>query len=181
MASRTSTLVPPRGRWFGPLGRDERMWLVITVIWALSMFAMIMFIWPAVGEQQNTMETYKVDPAEFRTLTQNFIQQYRVGEIGGVPVVAPPPGSDVYLQSSRFQWTPILQLKEGETYRFQISSIDVQHGFSLQPDNVNFQVLPDYVTSLEMTPHEEGEYTILCNEFCGLGHHVMVGRIIVTE
>jgi cytochrome c oxidase subunit 2 len=32
-----------------------------------------------------------------------------------------------------------------------------------------------------MTPHEEGEYTILCNEFCGLGHHVMVGRIIVTE
>jgi cytochrome c oxidase subunit 2 len=157
------------------------MWLAVIIVWAVAMFVMIMFIWPAIGEEQNDIKTYRVNPVEFRTLTQQFTDQYKVGEEGGVPIVAPPAGGDVYLQASRFQWAPILQLKKDQTYRFLISSTDVEHGFSLQPDNVNFQVLPDYITSLKMTPHEAGVYTVVCNEFCGLGHQVMVGRIIVTD
>lgn len=180
MENRTSTLLPPRGTWWGPLGRDEKLWLVVITVWALAMFVMIMFIWPAIGRQQNSMETYRIDTQQFRELTNAFIEEHQTGDINGVPVVSPPPG-DVYLEASRFQWRPVLQLKKDETYRFLISSLDVQHGFSLQPDNVNFQVLPDYITALEMTPHETGEFTVLCNEYCGLGHHVMVGRVIVTD
>ena len=26
-----------------------------------------------------------------------------------------------------------------------------------------------------------GEFSAVCNEFCSLGHHVMVGKLIVTE
>lgn len=181
MENRTSTLLAPRGVWWHRMGRDEMMWLAVIVVWALAMFIMIMFIWPAVGRQQNDMESFRIAPAEFRALTQQFIDQYTVDEIGGIPVVAPPPGSDVYLEASRFRWRPILQLKKDETYRFLISSVDVQHGFSLLPDNVNFQIVPDYITGLTMTPHETGEFTVACNEYCGLGHHVMVGRIIVTD
>ena len=34
---------------------------------------------------------------------------------------------------------------------------------------------------LTLTPTEAGEFGIICNEFCGVGHHPMTGRIIVTE
>ena len=62
-----------------------------------------------------------------------------------------------------------------------ISSLDVQHGFSLQPDNLNFQVLPGYVTEIQIQPTEAGEYVIVCNEYCGEGHHLMLGGIEVIE
>jgi cytochrome c oxidase subunit 2 len=32
-----------------------------------------------------------------------------------------------------------------------------------------------------LTPTESGEFWIICNEFCGFGHHTMTGKIYVTE
>jgi cytochrome c oxidase subunit 2 len=34
---------------------------------------------------------------------------------------------------------------------------------------------------LTVTPNMSGEYTIVCNEFCGLGHHMMLGKIFVVD
>ncbi len=183
MASRVSALAKPRGVWWERLGPDERLWVWLTVIWGVAMFLMIAFVWPLVGEEQNRLSSYRVDPATFAAQTEAFIGRYTVGEIDGVPVVAPPPGSDVYLEARAFAWEPVIQLKRGETYRFLISSRDVQHGFSLvmPPHSINVQVLPGYVTVLELTPEKAGEFPLLCNEYCGLGHHLMIGRIIVTE
>ncbi|MCE7939020.1 cytochrome C oxidase subunit II [bacterium] len=179
MIERSSTLVAPPARWWTPLGRDERMWLTVTAVWALAMFVMMQLVWPAIGEQQVTFQSYRVDPLEFNRLTEAFIQAHQVDAIDGVPVVAPPPGGDVYLMGQRFQFKPILRLEQGQTYRFLVSSLDVQHGLSLQPDNFNFQVLPGYVSAISLTPRESGVYHILCNEYCGPGHHRMVGRIDV--
>ena len=94
-------------------------------------------------------------------------------------MVAPPPGSDVYFQARQWQWYPVLQLEEGKTYRLHLSSLDVQHGFSLQPVNLNLQVLPGYDYVATITPTKTGEFSVICNEFCAIGHHLMVGKIIV--
>jgi cytochrome c oxidase subunit 2 len=59
--------------------------------------------------------------------------------------------------------------------------MDLQHGFSLQPLNMNFQILPGYDHVLTLTPTSAGEFSIVCNEFCGIGHHAMTGRILVVE
>jgi cytochrome c oxidase subunit 2 len=72
-------------------------------------------------------------------------------------------------------------LKKGQTYRLHISSQDLNHGFSIQPLNMNFQVVPGYDYVLTFTPTSAGEFPIICNEFCGIGHHTMTGRIIVVE
>jgi heme/copper-type cytochrome/quinol oxidase subunit 2 len=32
-----------------------------------------------------------------------------------------------------------------------------------------------------VTPTEAGDFRIVCNEFCGVGHHVMVGRVEVID
>src|SRR5690606_11596046 len=66
-------------------------------------------------------------------------------------------------------------------YKFHISSKDVVHGLSIQPVNMNFQVYPDYDYVLEFKPTETGEYKVVCNEFCGIGHHTMIGKIVVIE
>jgi cytochrome c oxidase subunit 2 len=34
---------------------------------------------------------------------------------------------------------------------------------------------------LTVTPNQAGEYGIVCNEFCGIGHHTMVGKLYVVE
>jgi len=30
-------------------------------------------------------------------------------------------------------------------------------------------------------PDEAGEFSVVCNEYCGIGHHTMVGKIYVVE
>jgi cytochrome c oxidase subunit 2 len=32
-----------------------------------------------------------------------------------------------------------------------------------------------------LTPTESGEFGIICNEFCGIGHHTMTGKVYVTD
>jgi cytochrome c oxidase subunit 2 len=53
------------------------------------------------------------------------------------------------------------------------------HGFSLYPMSTNFMVVPNYDYVITITPTETGDYHVVCNEFCGLGHQMMVGKIIV--
>lgn len=175
-----SALVAPERVWWKPLGKDEKAWFIASLLWCLFMFS-VMWWWPLVGEQNTPMESYRVDPKLFQQRAEAFVARYQVGELNGTPVVRPPAGEDVYLLARTFQFQPVLELQKGQTYRILLSSIDMEHGFSLQPLNMNFQVLPGYVYVLHLTPQEAGEYSLVCNEYCGLGHHLMTGKIIVRE
>ena len=179
MTLRTSTLIGPEGRWWSPIGKDERLWVLVAAAWAVAMFIMMQFVWPAIGKQHISFESFRVEPSAFAVLADEYIAEHQSGEQAGVPVVEPEPG-DVYMLATRFQFRPLLKLKRGETYRLLLSSSDVQHGFSLQPSNLNFQVLPGYVSAITLTPLESGTYTLVCNEYCGTGHHLMLGQIEVA-
>ncbi len=62
-----------------------------------------------------------------------------------------------------------------------MSSVDWMLGFSLQPVNINISIHPGYEHVINLTPTDTGEFGIICNEYCGIGHHTMTGRIRVTE
>jgi hypothetical protein len=47
--------------------------------------------------------------------------------------------------------------------------------------NINIQVHPGYEHVITLTPTAAGEFSIICNEFCGIGHHTMTGKIYVTD
>lgn len=175
-----SSLISPERVWWKPIGRDEKIWLIVGLIWCLFMFS-VMWWWPAVGEQNTPIESYRIESEAFAERVEAFIAKYQTDELNGAPVVSPPSGEDVYLEARAFQFRPVLKLKKGETYRILLSSIDFQHGFSLQPLNLNFQALPGYVYVINLTPTETGEFPLVCNEYCGIGHHLMTGRIIVTD
>ncbi len=173
-------LDPVPGVWWRPAHKSEKIWVAIAFAWCMVLFAM-MPLWHWKGGQNPSGIRSKVDPKAFYSRTVAFAREYRVGEDRGIPIVAPPPGSDIYLTALSFQWYPILQLEKDKEYILHLSALDVNHGFSLYPLNVNFQVVPGYDYGLRVTPTATGDFRIICNEFCGIGHHTMVGRMIVVD
>jgi len=172
-------LAPPK-IWWKPLGRLEKNWLLFAFIWCLMLTAM-MPIWYYLGRQNVPATTILTTPDEYKQKVDSFVTQFQVDvDERSVPIVAPPPG-DVYLLARQWQWYPIIQFKKGETYRVHVSSLDVVHGFSIQPVNLNFMALPGHEYVITLTPTQSGEFTIVCNEYCLIGHHTMIGKILVVD
>ncbi len=173
---------PPAQRiwWKEPIARSEIVWIIIAFLWGLVMFFMMIY-WHGAGEQNLSNEAYRSTPEAFSAKAEAMTEKYKVREEAGMPVVHPPPGSDVYLIARLWQWWPILEFEKDQSYRLHIMSMDWQHGFSLQPTNINLQIHPGYDMVLTVTPNQAGEYGIVCNEFCGIGHHNMIGKLYVAE
>ena len=175
-----SAVFAPQGVWWKPAHRAEKTWVAISFAWCMILFAM-MPLWHFKGGQNPSGIRGRTDPAAFMARTQAFINQYRVGEDHGIPVVEPPAGADIYLIGMMWQWMPVLRLREGVQYTLHLSSLDVNHGFGLYPVNVNFQIVPGYDYGLRIVPNATGDFRVICNEFCGIGHHNMVGKVVVLD
>jgi cytochrome c oxidase subunit 2 len=170
----------PKGIWWKPAHKSERTWVGIAFAWCMVLFAM-MPLWHWKGGQNPSGIRSRTTPAAYGARVDEFIKQYQTGTDRGMAIVTPPAGSDVYLAAVSFQWYPIIRLQKNAQYTLHLSSLDVNHGFSLYPINVNFQVVPGYDYGLRVTPNASGDFRIMCNEFCGIGHHNMVGRVIVED
>jgi cytochrome c oxidase subunit 2 len=177
-----TTILPPSTRiwWKEPVGRQELVWIGIALIWCLIMFFMMPY-WHVYGKQNLSNEAYQTTPDQFRAKVDAMVEQFKVGEEAGIPVVRPPAGSDIYMLARLWQWYPILELEKDKSYRLHLTSMDWQHGFSLQPVNINLQIVPGYEMVLTITPDQLGDYAVICNEYCGIGHHTMLGKIRVME
>ncbi|MCO6494869.1 MAG: c-type cytochrome [Bacteroidetes bacterium] len=175
------SLLSPKEGWYDTkVSKDEKMWMVIALILCLAMFVW-MILWHVYGKQNPSSITYRTTTTEFAKLSEAYIKRNLVGMDNGVPVVRPEPNSDVFLLAEMWRFSPAMILIKDQSYNFHISSKDLVHGFSLQPVNMNFQIYPGYDYVLKFTPTETGEFKIVCNEFCGIGHHTMIGKIIVIE
>ncbi len=168
----------PQRDWYKAPAGAEKLWIGLALLWCFVMSVMMPY-WHFYGKQNSQGEAYSVEPNAFFERTMTFAEANKVGDRDGIPIVEPAPGSDAYLAARMWFWYPILKLRKDETYRIHLSSMDLQHGFSLQPLNMNFQVMPGYDHVLTLTPTSTGEFTIVCNEFCGIGHDKMIGKIIV--
>ncbi|MFM1653150.1 cytochrome c oxidase subunit II [Brevibacillus sp. B_LB10_24] len=79
-----------------------------------------------------------------------------------------------------FGYTPNeIEIPAGAKVTFKVTSKDVVHGFAIPGTNVNMMITPGYISTLTHTFSDPGEYLILCNEYCGIGHQVMATRIVV--
>lgn len=177
-----SAILPPSDRlWFKqPIDKVEWMWILLAFTWGMIMFVMMIY-WHINGKQNLSTETYKSTREMFTAKSEKWIAEntVRTETEQNIPVVKAQPGGDAYLTASLWRWWPILELEKGQTYKVHLYSLDYNHGFSLQPTNINIQVVPGYEHVVKMTPTKEGTYAIVCNEYCGIGHHTMLGRIYV--
>ncbi|CAB1370142.1 cytochrome C oxidase subunit II [Denitratisoma oestradiolicum] len=177
-----SAILPPAQRiwWKQPIDKIEWTWILIALTWSLFMFGMMVY-WHINGKQNLSNEVYKTTREMYAAKAEKMVQEHQVRTETerNTPVVKVPEGGDAYLVARLWEWWPILELEKGKTYRLHLSAMDYQHGFSLQPVNINIQVLPGYEHVVNITPNKEGIYSIVCNEYCGIGHHTMLGRIYV--
>lgn len=92
-----------------------------------------------------------------------------------------PPGSTVYILAQQFAFVPsTVRLVFGGNYEFIFFSSDVYHGASLIQSGSSNSVLPPNMTAkVSIRATQLGEIQLLCNEYCGAGHHLMKGKIIV--
>jgi cytochrome c oxidase subunit II len=126
-----------------------------------------MIYWHFSGLQNLSNEAYRIFPDVFAERTEAMAEKYTVRTETNleIPVVHPKPGTDIYMLARLWEWWPILELEKGQEYRLHLSSLDWQHGFSLQPTNINIQVHPGYEMVMTIAPTEVGEFGVVCNEF----------------
>jgi len=72
-----------------------------------------------------------------------------------------------------------IRIPEGSTVTFYVHSDDIVHGIKIQDTTVSLMIFPGQTAMATYTFDKAGEYSFVCHEYCGAGHHFMSGRIIV--
>lgn len=93
---------------------------------------------------------------------------------------------DLVVVSSAFDYDvgtddKIVEIPKGSTVSISTTTKDVIHGFEIAGTNVNMMVEPGYISTYVNTFDKVGTYTLVCNEYCGVGHHMMHATIEVVE
>ncbi len=64
---------------------------------------------------------------------------------------------------------------------FRWVSLDVIHGVHIPMTNMSTMIVPGYVAQVKTILHHIGDYPLLCNEYCGMGHAHMWSNIKVVN
>jgi cytochrome c oxidase subunit II len=87
-----------------------------------------------------------------------------------------PRGQDDVLVSGQELHVPL-----DKPVKVLLRSKDVLHNFTVPQFRVKMDMVPGMITYLWLTPTKTGPYEILCEEYCGMGHFAMRGRIVVDD
>lgn len=74
-----------------------------------------------------------------------------------------------------------IKVPAGKEIIFTLTSTDVVHSFTIDNTKVNMMAVPGRITHKGYVFNKPGKYLILCNEYCGSGHHMMSTEIEVYE
>ena len=74
-----------------------------------------------------------------------------------------------------------LYVPKGESVRFNLRSKDVIHAFWIPAFRIQEDVVPGITTHWRATPDKLGNYPVVCNLLCGVGHSTMRSRIHVVS
>jgi len=89
---------------------------------------------------------------------------------------------EVVVVASAFVYNPSeLVIPVGSRVKFITTSKDVVHGFEIAGTNINMMAEPGYISEYVTTVDEVGEFLIVCNEYCGVGHTQMYSMLKVVE
>jgi cytochrome c oxidase subunit 2 len=74
-----------------------------------------------------------------------------------------------------------LYVPEGESVNFALHSKDVIHAFWIPAFRIQEDVVPGITTTWRATPDRLGDYPIVCNLLCGVGHSLMRSTVHVVS
>ncbi|MEX2148692.1 MAG: c-type cytochrome [Steroidobacteraceae bacterium] len=170
---------------YEPENKKLEWWLtIVTSIGVAAMLAPGLFVW-------GKFVVVPEDAAIVEAVGQQWHWSFRFpgedGKLGhsSASLITPenpfgidpedPLGSDDVLVAS-----PELRLPVDQPVKVLLRSKDVLHNFTVTQFRVKMDLVPGMITYLWLTPTVPGEYEILCEELCGVGHFAMRGRVVVT-
>jgi cytochrome c oxidase subunit 2 len=171
---------------YEPENKKLEVWLtIITSIGVAAMLAPGLFVWAK-------FVTVPEDADVVEVVGQQWHWSYRYpgadGVFGEVDVALmgpdnpfglktdDPAGQDDVLVSH-----PQMHLPVDRPVKLLLRSKDVLHNFTVAQFRVKMDLVPGMVTYMWLTPTREGEFDVLCEELCGIGHHTMRGRVVVES
>ena len=171
---------------YEPENKKLEWWLFwLTAVGVAAMLAPGLAVWAkfvdvpkdateveAVGQQWHWMYRFPGKDGKLGTVDARHVSSQN--PFGMNP--SDPNGQDDILVAN-----PELHLPIGKPVKVLLRSMDVLHNFSVAQIRVKMDLVPGLVTHVWFTPTRTGDFDILCEELCGIGHFVMRGRIVVDE
>jgi cytochrome c oxidase subunit 2 len=154
--------------------RFEKLWLVVSLVLIVGFIATITYGSVAAGITMVSDSGGTIEPSNF---DGTGFDDPGVRHVGGDEY-------EVYVVAQQFYFNPgssePIRLPADSRVTFYLTTPDVIHGFAVVGTNLNTMVIPGQVTKVTVEFDEPGEYGIVCNEYCGSGHHTMEGMIEVV-
>lgn len=150
----------------------ERIWM-----WAAA--ALIVMFLAAIFVTAGVQAVHP--PSHIETLDPTTIDTH--AEFGSPAITTRADGSVVVpVVAAMYGFNPDpIEVPANVPITFRVTSADVIHGFGVVGTNANAMAIPGYVSQFTITFMKPGEYPIACNEYCGLFHHAMVGKLVVKR
>jgi cytochrome c oxidase subunit II len=153
------------------IAKWERRWLSASGVLSL-LFILLIAYSLAVEGAHIAQQTTRTTPD--RLLENPLFASPGVRALG-------PGRYQVAAVAQAFNFMPeVIRLPVGAEVEFYLTSRDVLHGYQIENTTINVEVIPGEVSRFFYTFTQPGEYRVTCNQYCGIGHHNMMGKIIVV-
>ena len=93
----------------------------------------------------------------------------------GLNIDDPNGKDDVFVESNE------LHLLKDRPVKILLRSIDVLHNFYVPQFRSKMDAVPGTITYYWFEPNKDGEYEVLCAEYCGVAHYAMRGKVVVED
>ena len=93
----------------------------------------------------------------------------------GLNIDDPNGKDDVFVESNE------LHLLKDRPVKILLRSIDVLHNFYVPQFRSKMDAVPGTITYYWFEPNKNGEYEVLCAEYCGVAHYAMRGKVVVED
>ena len=151
----------------------ERKWIWLTFVMAFVMGGLLGFY--ALAHNIHPPSNVETIDSSRLHLTEEFAED-------NLGVKANDDGSlTVTLVAARYGfYPPRIEVPVDTRVKFRIASADVLHGVHVPFTNMTTMIVPGYVSEVTTSFPAAGEFSLLCNEYCGLGHDSMWSRLVVV-
>jgi cytochrome c oxidase subunit II len=154
--------------------RIERRWTIMSAGIVGLLVGMAIFA----GIHQATMPQAWVETANPQTL--HISGEFVESNLGS----AVEADGSVTLRAigQQYSFTPQCLVVPSDTpVKLRATSADVVHGLIIEGTNINTMLVPGYVSELPVRFKTPGDHLMPCQEFCGVGHQGMWGKVKVIE
>ena len=167
---------------------DNKLEIILTVVTTLGVAALLapgLIVW---NQYINTPS----NAIDIEVMARQWGWQYRLpgedGKLGtsnmvnindqnpfGINLDDPNGRDDILIQSDE------LHLKTNRPVKILLRSTDVLHNFYVPQFRAKMDAVPGLVTYYWFEPNKEGDYEVLCAEYCGIGHYGMRAKVVVDN